>query len=384
MVEGKQRTTSSLVIRPNGGGAASGSSTETCVRCPSLCRWACPVAEAEARETVAPQRLVSFAHWLREDRISPESVGDLPFHCTHCGACTEVCRFGQDVPRLLTDARRRVVESSAAPSGVREVTGRFAVAGNPIGRSLEEPLRNVAEAAGRTVERRQATVYHPGCVALAREPDVAVDFLRSTVLLGGGSLGLTPASGACCGLPLYWAGELEGFAAHARHFAARLGGAETVVVHDPSCAHALRERYPEVGVSIAAEVVSVGTWLSRALATGRSRPGSWNVAYHDACQLARRAEERDEARSVASFLAGKEQVHLRGVVGGASDCCGAAGLLPEAAPGAARAMAESVIDAAKAEGAESLLTFSPRCAHHLRSVDPGFRVCDPSRLLVRM
>jgi hypothetical protein len=59
-------------------------------------------------------------------------------------------------------------------------------------------------------------------------------------------------------------------------------------------------------------------------------------------------------------------------------------LLPEAAPDAARAMAESVIAAAKGEGADSLLTFSPRCAHHLRSVDPGFDVCDPSRLLVRM
>jgi Fe-S oxidoreductase len=342
------------------------------------------VAEAEARETVAPQRLVSFAHWLREDRIAPESVGDLPFHCTHCGACAEVCRFGQDVPRLLTRARLRVVESSAAPAGVREVTGRFAVAGNPVGRSLDEPLQRVAEAAGRSVDRRRAAVYHPGCVALSREPDVAVDFLRATVLLGGGDVGLTSASGACCGLPLYWAGELEGFAAHARHFAARVEGAETLVVHDPACAHALRERYPEVGVSVAAEVVSVGTWLARALASGRSRPGSSNVAYHDACQLARRPEERDRARSVVSFLAGKERVHLRGVVGGASDCCGAAGLLPEVAPAAARAMGESVIDAAKAEGAASLVTFSPRCAHHLRSVDPGFHVCDPSRLLVRM
>lgn len=390
MVDGARRTKPGRVA-PGGIGSGAvdppgtaGSSTETCVRCPSLCRWACPVAEAEARETVAPQRLVSFAHWLKNDRITPESVGDIPFHCTHCGACTEVCRFGQDVPRLLTSARKRVVESSVAPEGVREVTGRFAVAANPYGRSLEAPLREVAEAAGTPVERRRRTVYHPGCSALAAQPEVAVDLLRANVLLGGEELGLTPLSGACCGLPLYWAGELEGFEAHARHFAARVAGAETLVVHDPACAHALRERYPEVGVTIPARIVGPGAWLAQAIASGRSRPGQRSVALHDACHLARRPEERDAARAVASFLAGKEQVHLRGVVGGASDCCGAAGLLPEAAPDAARAMGQSVIDAAKATGAEALLTFSPRCAQHLRSVDPGFEVCDPSRLLVRM
>lgn len=271
-----------------------------------------------------------------------------------------------------------------APPAVREIVGRFAVAANPYGEALDQPLARVADAAGRTVERRRSSVYLPGCVALTEEPDVAVDFLRATVLSGGGGLGLTPASSACCGLPLLWAGEAEGFQAHARHFAARLSGAETLVVHDPACAHALTVRYPEVGVSISAEVVSPGSWLERALATGRARPGQWNVAYHDACHLARQFPERDAARKVASFLSGKEQVALRGVVGGSSECCGAAGLLPEAAPAAARTMAESVIDAAKATGADTLLTFSPRCARHLRQVDPSFPVCDPSRLLVRM
>jgi len=142
-------------------------------------------------------------------------------------------------------------------------------------------------------------------------------------------------------------------------------------------------RYPEVGVSVPSEIVSVGTLLGRALASGRARPGQWNAVYHDACHLARSRPERDDARAVARFLTGNDGV-LPGVVGGAPDCCGASGSLPEAAPAAARAMAESVLDAAKARGADTLLTFSPRCAHHLRTIDPGFQVADPSRLLVRM
>lgn len=325
-----------------------------------------------------------MAHWLAEDRISPEGVGDLPYHCTHCGACTEVCRHDQDVPGLLTSARARVLSSGAAPPEVREVSGRFAVSANPFGISFEEPLARIAEAAGRPIERRRSSVYLPGCVALAEEPDVAVDLLRATVLLGGGGLGLTATSAACCGAPLYWAGEREGFQAHAQHFAARLAGVETLVVHDPACAHTLRVRYPEVGVTAPARIVTVGSWLAQALAGGRGRPGTWNAVHHDACHSARTPSDRDDARRVVAFLAGHDGAPLGGVVGGAADCCGAAGLLPEAAPAAAAEMAREVVDAAKARGAKTLLTFSPRCAHHLRRVDPGYDVCDPVRLLVRM
>ncbi|MCA9554929.1 MAG: hypothetical protein KC933_33170, partial [Myxococcales bacterium] len=42
----------------------------TCTTCPTLCRWSCPVAEAEARETTSPQRLVVLAGFMKRGRVS--------------------------------------------------------------------------------------------------------------------------------------------------------------------------------------------------------------------------------------------------------------------------------------------------------------------------
>ncbi len=360
------------------------SQTETCVRCPSLCRHACPVAEAESRDTVAPQRLVTLTHLLETGRIPAESAGDLPYHCTHCGACQQACLHGQDVPRLLTEGRAQVLAHSAAPSIVREVTGHFAVAANPLGRSLDAPLQSMAEAADRVIVRRGTEVYQPGCTVLAHEPDVAVDFLRASVLMGAGSLAITRASGACCGLPLYWAGELEGFRAHARHITAALQDVETLVVQDPACAHALLHRYPEVGVQVRCRVATAAEWLAEAIVDHGIRHPVSGLAMHPTCHLSRGLTRRDVAEEITSKLAGGSQVRLPTAFDGVPDCCGASGLLPEVAPDVAATMARSVIDSARTAGANSLITFSPRCSRHLRQVDPSFHVCDPARLVVRM
>jgi Fe-S oxidoreductase len=89
-------------------------------------------------------------------------------------------------------------------------------------------------------------------------------------------------------------------------------------------------------------------------------------------------------RKLVARAAGAPPLELPGLRGMDADCCGAAGLLPTTAPATALAMAESRIQAFRQTGAAQLACMSPRCAAHLRKVDPTLDVVDVSALLARL
>lgn len=377
---------------------------DTCLTCPSLCRWACPVAEAEARETVAPNRLVVLGGLLKRGVAPIESAGDLPYHCTHCGACTQACLHKNDVPMLLSLARGRVLAGHLAPHAVSEVRGRFGVAGNPQGAALDGVLARITGEADVDLTRGGSTVYFPGCETLGALPEAVGAFLRTTLLFGLSGVSVTPVSAMCCGLALLWAGDLEGFTAHAERFASQVKDIETLVVHDPACAHAIQRRYPIVGVTVRPKIVHVADFLLDALAStrvvygGGDLPSRWpsnhasssngpsrsTPAYADTCNLARGLGIVDQPRRLIQKLADQGPIELRGLRGVEVDCCGASGLLPLSAPHTARAMAEAKIQSFRDSGASELAMFSPRCAAHLRSIDPTLPVVDVTMLLARL
>jgi Fe-S oxidoreductase len=81
----------------------------------------------------------------------------------------------------------------------------------------------------------------------------------------------------CCGAPLWRWGDRDGFARHARAFAAALDGVQRLVVDDPGCAYTLATLYPRAGVEVP-EVVTTTTLL-RAEAWRPRREVKWAV--HD-------------------------------------------------------------------------------------------------------
>ncbi|MEM7676176.1 MAG: (Fe-S)-binding protein [Myxococcota bacterium] len=347
---------------------------DTCATCPSLCRWSCPVAETEARETTSPQRLGVLAQLLKQDRLRPDQTDGAPYHCTHCLACTEACLHDNDVGLIISAARARLLDAQASPKGVRHVSGAFAVAGNAVGRRIDDALSEAVDAAGFRMEAYAPRVYWPGCEVLSTGPEAAGDALRATALSGLPSVSVLPASAGCCGLPLYWAGELDGFRAHAARFADQFSQVEVVIAHDPTCAHAIRTIYPMLGIAFKPQITTIVEQLAPAwpAASGRSAP----PAYIDGCSQARGLREVDEPRRLLAKAVGASPVELAVATGTSVDCCGGQGLLPELVPATAEGMAHARIDAFRASGAELLLTASPRCRSHLRKVDPGLPVYD--------
>lgn len=386
------RTTSSpldLDARENEG-------IDTCTTCPKLCRWACPVAEAEARETTSPWSLVTLGGLAKHGRAPLTALGDLPYHCTHCGACTEACLHKNDVPRWLTISRSRVLGAHGAPEAVREIGAHFGLAGNPYGAPLEAALSQAIQEAEVPTARPTpsgALVYLPGCTTLAERRESVTAFFRALALHGISGVATVDASSACCGLPLFWTGDLDGFRAHAQRYADRLRDVDTVIVHDPACAHALQRRYAEVGVTVAPVVLPVAEFFASRLGLttldearareGEGRRRSESIAYFDTCHLARGLGVVSSPRRLISRATGGAPLELPGSIALEADCCGAAGLLPASAPGTAAAMAEARIQAFRQTGAQQLAVMSPRCAAHLSRVDPTVEVVDVVTLLSR-
>ena len=350
---------------------------DTCATCPSLCRWSCPVAEAEARETTSPHRLVVLSGLLKQERLRPEQADGVPFHCSHCMACTQACLHDNDVPLLMSLARSRLLAGQVGPDAVRQVSGQFAVAGNSAGRSLESALIAAAEAAGQAVVPHAEDVYWPGCEVLSTAPESAGDALRAIALSGARQPEVVPGSANCCGLPLFWAGELDGFRAHASRFAAQFADVDRIVAHDPTCAHALTVRYRQLGISFRPAVTTLVEYLADAWpATPAPAAPPTTLAYMDACTLARSSGRPNAARELIRKAAGAAPSELAGPTAERADCCGGQGLLPELVPATAAAMAAARIDAFRASGAERLMTASPRCHRHLKTIDPSLPLDD--------
>lgn len=371
---------------------------DTCTTCPKLCRWACPVAEVEARETTSPWSLVVASGLVKRGQASPDVFAEVVHHCTGCGACTEACLHDNDVPLLIALARQRAHRGGPIPAGISELRGHFAVAQNPHGRAFDGALE-AARAAGAPVHEGGDTWLFPGCELLASGPDALVSLLRGLAVRGAPVPALPASMAGCCGLPLFAAGDLAGFRAHAERFAERVRGAKRLLVADPACREALQVRYADVGVRLEVELVDLTRAIADALGVrpedgqvgaragvrGLEAPSAGPAAaYLDGCRAARAGDLVSRPRALVELALGEAPVELAGPLGREADCCGAGHLLPETAPETATALAEARLAAFRATGARWLVTASPRCAAHLRRVDPGAPVIELTSLLARL
>lgn len=328
------------------------------------------MSNVEGRAASSPRNLVRRAGGLRAGEAA-SGVAQLPWHCSSCGQCEARCPLDVPVVDEVLRARALVQMDGAWPAPASEIAAAFGVAGTPEGGGSFEALERMARAAEMTVTRSAEQVYLPGCVALHHRPAAAEAFLNWSRRLPPEAPRLVPGSAACCGVALAWAGELEGFAAHARRLArgSELGRARRVVVHDPQCADALKRLYPAVGAHLEGEVLTATALFAQAW-RGRERRGG---ARRDRVAFAASCRERVDLRRLLERF-GVEPIEVGEDLG--AGCCGAAGLLPDVVPSSARALAEARVAAAEAHGSEVLVTSSPRCARHLASHSSRLPVLD--------
>ncbi len=298
---------------------------ERCVFCPKLCRSACPVSNEEPRETIIPWGKMSTAYFVARGDIPIEpSTADPAWACTGCFACREACDHQNDVAGTLLAARAALVSHGAGPEGAKRVIQTYP--------KHEVETHERAKALGGS-EGPEALLV--GCTYLRRAPEEARDALDAA----RGLLGKTPrVIGSCCGLPLLLAGERAGFARAAEKLVREVDGAPLLVV-DPGCALALRQRYPEAGVTPPAFELIVergAREVLRKVESGDVRNAV--VRYHDPCQLGRGLGVYDAPRTILEKTLGRPPLELEGSRARAV-CSGAGGLLPITMPEVSRGIA---------------------------------------------
>jgi Fe-S oxidoreductase len=321
---------------------------ERCVFCPKLCRTACPVSNAEPRETLTPWGKMSFAYFAGTGSVPLEDSYARPaWACTGCHACRSACDHKNDVAGTLLDTRSALVEAGIVPDSVRHTLERF----HARAHVLLEHAQDARLSSITDVHSPIAVLV--GCEHIRRKHAAATDLpvAVSTLLEERVSL-LT----MCCGAPLLHAGDAEGFAQHAGHFAASLRGKARVVSGDAGCTATLRVHYAQVGVSLPAPVEHFSEFAMGHLdGLVPKTPLAHPVRWHDPCQLGRGLGVYEAPRQVLAralgkapeeFVENRENAH----------CSGGGALLPITMPRTARDIATERLREHEHAGGGTLVT----------------------------
>lgn len=375
---------------------------ERCLYCPRMCRFACPVAQESARETLTPWGKMTQLSMTEGAEDPPALAGRLDalarkalrrldptprqpldadtaeafYGCTGCLRCATFCEHDNDVPHALYQGRADAVTQNLAPAAARAVADRFARHGHAQATDPSPALARLA--ADHPAPLEATTVFFAGCESPVSSPEAVSSTLVAAALLGAPmALVREPV---CCGRPLFEAGYRDAFRAHVREVWDRLGESE-VVLPSAACARALSEWARQVGVEPRGPVVHASTYLARRLGPQiQTPPLQGTVTYHDPCHLGRGLGEYDAPRRLlAAALAGgvAEAPNRRET----SDCCGASGLVPRTFPEVARAMAMTRADELREVGPARVATACPSCQHALRTA--GLDVVDVAEVVAQ-
>ena len=356
-------------------------SLQHCTFCPKLCRFCCPTAEVEHKETVTPWGKMSLADMLRQGWVeSDEEISEVFHHCFLCLHCRTHCKHGVDVPAALLEARESAYRARVRLPAVDRLLATFRQTGNPFGRDLRAALvRDVPEL--YQVEEAQAVLF-PGCQALAKDGAFVASQLSLFSHLAVDHLAIWNGPSLCCGAPLWQIGATDEFKDHARRLRAELKGVRQIICSCPTCAHVLKTVFPTVGVALSSEIRHWTEFVAPLLAERKPRrrfPGQ--AVYHDPCYLTRYLGHGELVRRI---LEGVLAQPLSPLTWSGMDavCCGGGGAIPHVLPEVARGAAELRQAQLRSSGAEQVLTACPGCVQQLGSVNDGLPVRDLTEVLL--
>lgn len=399
-----------------------------CGKC-GLCLTACPVYRVTREETAAPRAKVHLIRSYAEGRLAAtDRMQDKLQCCLMCGACTAMCpggvhhdvlfmrmrdemgtRRGQShelraLGAILPKENRRRLAATAARLGTtslaQRIIGRMRIGHIPVENfpspnrvPFRDQLPAVIEPEGPA---RGTVAYFTGCAThhvFEKTGHAAVGVLRRM-----GYRILIPDGQGCCGLPLFFHGDIrrstESIRANVDAFAH--SDCDAIVVDCATCGTALGHAYPRLMAEMnlpetparqmAEKVWNIGEFvlahfdaLSPCLAQHRPRR---RVTYHQPCHL------KHHGRGdypVEALMARLPHVDYRPAPD-RDACCGGGGLFFNAYPDIAKRMVDAKIARAAATGAQIWATGCPGCRVQLSGNLPQkgmLEVCHPVEVVAQ-
>jgi Fe-S oxidoreductase len=251
-----------------------------------MCRFACPVALAEARETVTPAKKMEFLYLVGKGyrKIGPEIVEPI-YKCTGCLHCFTYCGHKNMIMHVYYSARNELKNyaDEKIKNVVEKYKDNYLKTGNAFGERSLEKFREL-QRANRT--GKTGVLFFPGCTEANFYPETTnriFKFLRKIYP----DLEFIQGEHYCCGFPLLNTGLMEQFLDNARKIMGYLNKFKIVLTNCPACATFLKNVYAGAGIILKPEVLTVLELISNVLdKVGQSSEGK-SAVYHDPCYLTR-------------------------------------------------------------------------------------------------
>ena len=258
-----------------------------------MCRHLCPVQLQTGREINTPRAkglLLSMVQ--RGAEKFDEGMAEAMYECVLCDACVNDCATGYRPPLFIRQARTQAVAEGLAPESVMRLLDNVQRTGNLYGEEKASFARK-----GRDV------LIYVGEVAACRVRQMADSLFKLLEEAGvsAGALECEPPSGVMLS---DLAGYVEEAAQQARACAEAINAAgyKTVVVLDSYDAEIMKQKYPEWGCPINAEVVTATAYVAGLIEQGKLRAKASRgilAACHDDDRLARSLYEFEPIRTIA-------------------------------------------------------------------------------------
>jgi len=284
-----------------------------CAMCADMCKYSCPTYLASGRETLSPQKMSRLIVYSEKGLLEDEKgFLDLMFQSAMCGACSKHCIYDDyDLRKFIHKARVKAFDTGVIPKDVKKRIEMFKEFGNPDG---EREL--IDKGAGDYGYFISCSSYRDQDLLKATEKILSKSGFAIR-WLGGGDL--------CCGAPLYYAGDMEGFRQAALKMKAEIEirQVRTLVVDCPTCIKMMTEIYREISVKLDVEIIHTVQFIDALLKNERLKFKKEDevITFHDPCilsnDLALSGIPREIIKALGFSL--KEPIYW----GEHTHCCGA-------------------------------------------------------------
>ncbi len=288
---------------------------EMCLRC-SSCKWIdpmwskskrfnkiCPISSQYHFDSYSCQGLMDISLAILDGEIGyTETLADIVYHCTLCGACDVMCKRTLETERLLVleELRQNLAEKGLAPKNTdstlpKQIKETHNVWGAPEKNRfqwLDDDTRN-------SLAPNTRTAYFVGCTSAYKNPEIALATI-SLLKAAGVEFMILDKKEWCCGNPLFRTGFVDEAKKIMQHNleAIQALGIETIVTSCAECYHTWKVDYPRQHdkKSLGYKVLHTTELIADRLEQEKfkfSTPVNKTVTYHDSCRLGRLSEPHE-------------------------------------------------------------------------------------------